>query len=132
MELRPIEPPRRFDGGDVELSHVLDLVLEPDEIATLKTPSGSEMDVARKSWGYYATPSLNARLRESGLRGALVVGQPRAADEAPRLYLMAVEEGHEDAFDTYLASERARVVAWLDSDDAIAEAVRKLDSEPDN
>ena len=61
--------------------------LEPDEQVTFVTDSGSEYDVARKSWGYYATPSLNSRLAGFGLRGVLVRGDDGKA------YLFLVEMG---------------------------------------
>jgi hypothetical protein len=83
-------------------------------------------DVGRKAWGWYATPSLNARAREHGLRGVLAMGQPRPGKSAERMYVMLVEEGREAAFEEYLAEERMRIVAWLDSDEAVAEAERAL------
>ncbi len=81
----------------------------------------TELDVVRKSWGYYATPSLNGRLRTHGLRAALVV------NGAGRLYVMLCEEGREPEFDAYLDAESQRLVCWLDSDEAVAAALEKLD-----
>ena len=80
MDLRPNDPPRRFSAGEVTISHVADLDLEPDEQVTFVSGTGTEYDVARKDWGYYATPSLNGRLAEHGLRAALAVN----ADSPPR------------------------------------------------
>lgn len=104
-----------------------DVWLEEDEVLTLRTDSGTEIDLTRKGWGYYAAPSLNGRLRDFGLRAALTMGVPRPGEEAPRMYLMLVERGSEDEFQRYLDAEEARVVAWLDSDEAVAEAARRLD-----
>lgn len=116
------DPPRAFSAGAVQLHHCADIELEPDELVTFTTASGTAFDVTRKGWGYYATPSLNGRLVEHGLRSALVV------NPAGRLYVLLVEAGHEDEFTAYLARESMRVVAWLDSDDAAAEAVRRLEA----
>lgn len=122
MRIDEHSPPRRFKvGGGIEISHVADVELEPDEQVTF-TAGGTELDVARKQWGYYATPSLNGRLRDHGLRAALVVN----ADG--RLYVMLCEEDSEPQFRAYLEEERQRLVCWLDSDEAVAEAVRKLDA----
>ena len=110
--------------------HVADAWLEADEVLTFRTGSGTELDLARKSWGYYTTPSLNARLPEHGLRAALVAGIPREGGATDRLYVLLCEAGEEDGFNAYLEEEDMRVVAWLDSDDAVAEAVRRLDEEP--
>jgi hypothetical protein len=75
----------------------------------------------RKHWGYYATPS-NRRLREHGLRMAL------CANDDGRVTLLAVEAGCEDAFGAYLDAQPMRLLAWLDSDAAAAEAVRRLEA----
>jgi hypothetical protein len=93
---------------------------------TFRTGSATEFDVTRKSWGYYATPSLNGRLREHGLRAALAVGVPRSDGEPERMYLLLVEAGREDDFRTYIDAEHMRVVGWLDTDAAIADAAQRL------
>lgn len=131
MELRRIDPPRRFDVGErgSMIAHVADVDLEANEQLTFVTASGTEHDVVRKSWGYYATPSLNGRLREHGLRAALCVGVPRAGDAAARMYLLLVEPGSEDDFEEYLEGAGMRVAAWLDSDEAVGEAARRLEEE---
>jgi hypothetical protein len=122
MRIDPVEPAREFAVGELRLRHVADVELEPDEIVTFRTASGTEYDVGRKEWGYYATPSLNRRAREHGLRGALAVN----ADG--RATLLLVEAGREPAFEAYCEREGMRVVAWLDSDAAVDEAVRRLDA----
>ena len=114
MELREYRPPRRFQvghGGTTTLSHCADIALGPDEQVTFVTESGTAYDVVRKSWGYYATPSLNERLPAHRLRPALV----RSGE---RRYLLLVERGCEDAFYTYLTEQKMEVVAWLDVVDA--------------
>ena len=128
MKVTPIEPPRTFGVGlrGGTLDHVADVELGHDEVVTFRTASETEFDVTRKSWGYYATPSLNGRLREHGLRAALAVGVPRADGEPERMYLLLVEAGREDDFQTYIDAEGMRVVGWLDTDAAVAGAARKL------
>jgi hypothetical protein len=122
------EPPREFGVGrrGGSMFHAGDIWLEHDEVATFRTASGTELDISRKSWGYYGTPSLNRRLREHGLRAALCVGVPRDEGDAERAYLMLVEAGEETDFQEYLDAEEMRVVAWLDTDEAVAEAARRL------
>lgn len=122
MNLRPIDPPRTFRVGDVEMRHCADVELNADEQVTFTSPSGTEFDVARKAWGYYATPSLNRRLPEHGLRAAL------AANADGRITLLLVERGLEPLFEMYCAEQAMRVVAWLDTDDAAIDAVRRLEA----
>jgi hypothetical protein len=128
MRIEPVEPPRGFGVGHRggRLRHVADGWLEPDEVLTLRTESGTEVDVTRKSWGYYGSPSLNGRLRERGLRAALAVGVPRDGETARRMYLLYVEDGRESDFEEYVAAENMEVVAWLDSDEAVADAASRL------
>jgi hypothetical protein len=128
VKVTPIQPPRAFGVGNRggTLEHVADVELGDDEVVTFRTASETEFDVTRKSWGYYATPSLNGRLREHGLRAALAVGVPRSDGEPERMYLLLVEAGREDDFQTYIDAEHMRVVGWLDTDAAIADAAQRL------
>ena len=122
MRLQDIDPPRAFRVGDTEIRHCADVDLDADEQVTFTSASGTEFDVARKSWGYYATPSLNRRLPAHGLRPALT------ANADGRIALLLVEHGHEAEFDAYCGEQGMRVVAWLDTDEAAAEAVRRLEA----
>lgn len=110
-------PPRRYEVGWGERFDISDcgtLALEPDEQVTLVTESGGELDVTRKDWGFYATPSLNARLLDFKLHAVLVRNQ------IDRYFVLLVEEGKEPAFERYLAVEELVIVAWLDDSEALA------------
>lgn len=88
------------------------IALDPDQQVTFVTPSGAEYDVARKSWGFYATPSLDARLARFNLRAALV------KNASGRHFIFLIERGSEQDCGGYMESEGMRMVAWLDSADA--------------
>ena len=53
MQFRKIDPPRKFKVGDsdapIQLSHVMDINLDPDEQVTFTAKNGGEFDVCRKS-----------------------------------------------------------------------------------
>jgi hypothetical protein len=121
VRIERIDPPREFSAGGVTLHHSANVELSADEQITLVSASGSEYDIVRKSWGYYATPSMNRRLAANGLRAALTVG----ADG--RVALLLVERGRRADFEGYLAGERMRVLAWLDTDESAATAVERLE-----
>lgn len=97
------------------------VALAPDEQLTLVTEAGGELDVARKDWGFYATPSLNGRLSGFGLRAALI--RNRVTE---RYFVVVVERGHEASFDAYLEQESCGVVAWLDTTEALDALRAKL------
>jgi len=124
VKLAEKSPPRTYPVGLAKQITIKDcgtLALEPDEQITLLTAKGGEYDVARKDWGFYATPSTNGRLSGFGLRAALV------KNSQSRWYVMLVEKGHEASFERYLAEEENRVVAWLD-DDATLAAIERATS----
>jgi len=110
-------PPRSFIvGNDVrfEMKDCGSLALEPEEQVTFTTGSGAEYDVARKHWGFYATPSLNGRLTSFGLRGVLIHNTVTG-----RYFVLLVEKGLESDFEAYLQQERCEVITWLDSSETL-------------
>lgn len=117
MRFDPRIPPRPFVVGRDNGCTMTDcgsLYLESDEQVTFVTPGGAEYDLARKEWGFYATPSLNGRLLSFGLRAVLTVNRTTG-----RYFVLLVERGHETAFFRYLDREECEVVAWMDSSEAL-------------
>lgn len=124
MKFTPKDPPRRYAVGNAVKFEIADcgtVALAPDEQVTFTTEDGGEYDVARKDWGFYATPSLNGRLESFGLRGVLI--QNRGTG---RYFVLLVERGREPSFEAYLRQENLRVVHWLDSTEACAALDAKL------
>ncbi len=102
----PYDPPLSLtDCGSIEL--------EADEQVTFTTETGAEYDLCRKSWGFYATPSLNKRLPSFGLRAALI------ADRSDKYAVVLVEGGKEPEFHKYLTVYEYRLISWMDTDAAL-------------
>ncbi len=123
MKISEKSPPREYPVGREKQITIKDcgtVALAPDEQITFLTGKAAEYDVARKDWGFYATPSTNARLSGFGLRTALV------KNEQGRFYVMIVEKGFEAEFEAYLTIEANRVIAWLDDDATLAKIERAL------
>ncbi len=111
MKWTPLHTPRKFKAGtepQVEISDCGHMELGSDEQITFVTPSGKQYDVARKSWGFYATPSVNGRLAQQGFKTALV------KNAQGRIYVMLVEQDQKGAFEAYLQKEKAVLEEWLD------------------
>lgn len=124
MKFDPKDPPRVFRVGNATKFDMRDcgnVTLEPDEQLTFVTQSGAEYDVARKDWGFYATPSLNGRLQGFGLRGVLIRNRSTG-----RYFVLLVEKGREDSFAQYCAIENLAVIAWLDSTEALDAMAARL------
>lgn len=126
MKFKKKAKPRKFTVGNLrkfELTDCGSVFLDPDEQLTFVLPSGSEYDVVRKSWGFYAMPSLNGRLQKYGLRTVLV-----RSTITGKYFILLVENGKENEFEVYLTQEACVVIVWLDSTancDALREVVEK-------
>ena len=121
MKVERIEPTRKFEVGfEVKrtISDCARIALEPDEQVTFTTGSGGEVDVTRKDFGFYAAPSLNARLRQFKLRAVLV------RNRLDRFFVLLVEEGKEGLFERYVQEERLDLVTWMDTTEALSRLAR--------
>tara|TARA_Y100001978_G_C23643547_1_gene409567 strand:+ start:255 stop:617 length:363 start_codon:yes stop_codon:yes gene_type:complete len=108
------KPVREFRVGiekDITIKDCGSINLEPNEQVSFITDKNAEYDVVRKSWGFYATPSTNKRLKNFGLRAALVKNSQN------NYFIMLVEKGFEDDFFAYLKKELNEVIVWLDEDE---------------
>lgn len=111
MRFEPTDPPRTFRVGterQIEMSDCGQIHLEADEQVTFVTPAGRQHDFAAKSWGFYATPSVNGRLVAQGFKTALV------RNSGGRWYVMVVDTDHMEDFEAYLKREGNAVEEWLD------------------
>ena len=110
MKLDLKTPPRKFTVGkkSVVISDVAQIKLDPEEQITFITNDGREYDFCAKSWGFYASPSINGRLKNFGFKMALV------ANEDDKIFILAVSESKMDEFKVYLEDEGLKIIDWLD------------------
>jgi SAM-dependent methyltransferase len=117
MKLNIKNIPRLYKVGN--LSHQLTIAdfgtieLDDNEQISFTTESGGEHQVIKKDWGFYATSSLNYRLKNFGIRGCLV------KNILGRLFLMLVEEKKVNEFLKYLELDNQKIVCWLDDDNGM-------------
>ena len=111
MRFNPNSPPREFKVGAhlVRIHDFGSIHLDQNEQVTFKRQSGAEYDITAKDWGFYATPSINGRLLDFGLRTVLV-----KSTLTYKRYILIVEMGHENSFHSYLKSESLVIESWLD------------------
>lgn len=113
MKIQENKPPREFEvgwGPKFIMKDCAHIELAPNEQVTFKTEAGGEYDVARKDWGFYATPSVNSRLEHFGLRAMLV------GNKVGFFYVMLVEEGKDEEFARYVEQEELTVYGPLNSE----------------
>tara|TARA_B000000475_G_scaffold105325_2_gene85523 strand:+ start:26227 stop:26580 length:354 start_codon:yes stop_codon:yes gene_type:complete len=110
MKIKKNVPPRQFNVGeqmDITINHCANINLDPDEQVTFLTNNDREYDVVRKDWGFYATPSINGRLKNFGFKTALV----KNTDDL--YYIMIVEESKEKLFQKYIKDTKQILIEWL-------------------
>ena len=116
MHIDAFPEPRRFPVGvaSVEISHVANIALAPDELVTFTSSGDREYDLTAKDWGYYATPSVGGRLRHFGMRAALM----RNIDTR-QVFVVIVFDDQVGAWQEYMVAERQDLVFWLDDIDEL-------------
>jgi len=105
------QPPRKFSVGknsEIVLSDCGTIQLDDNELVTFITQSGKRYDVAAKNWGFYATPSVNGRLKDEGFKTALV------RNPQGRYYILLIEKEKISEFNDYINSEQSEIIEWLD------------------
>ncbi len=111
MKLNILRSPRKFKPdkkGRVVIRDFGSITIEADEQITLRSSKGANYDIVAKSWGYYATPSINSRLMKEGYKTALV------KNSTNRYFIMLVEYGKTGSFKNYLRKHRETLIEWLD------------------
>jgi hypothetical protein len=64
----------------------------------------SEFDIVKKNWGYYATPSINHRLKKFGFRTFLTLNTFK------RIYVMIVHKEKIKEFREYLKDDKIKII----------------------
>jgi hypothetical protein len=111
LKVKANVPPREFRPSPGSMTKILDcgkIVLEEDEMVTFLAEGDLEYDVTRKNWGFYATPSINGRLKKFGWKTALVRGVDR------KYYVFLVDALRRHEFSEYIEKEQHQIIEWLD------------------
>ena len=111
MKLKLKKKPRTFfPRGDkkIKIEDLGDIELMPNEQVTFVKESGARFDFVSKNWGFYATPSLNDRLKNEGFKTAMVENSKGS------IYIMVVEIKKLKLFQEYCNMENQKILEWLD------------------
>ena len=106
-------PSRKFKTGLKKQIIIKDsgkIILDEDEQVTFYSEDEKEYDVTKKNWGYYATPSINGRLKMFNYSTALV------ENSIGNHYIMIVDNEKKDLFKKYIDKEKLEVIKWLSND----------------
>jgi len=111
VEIKISKKPRVFKVGKnkkINIKEVGFLYLKNDEQITLINENKKNYDIIKKSWGYYATPSTNGRLKKEGFKTALV------KNKSNRYYVLIVDKKKIKNFKNYCKTENQKVIEWID------------------
>lgn len=109
MRIIKNKPPRKFKANkSIILKDCGKIYLEPNEQVTFVTKKKQEYDVCKKDWGFYATPSINGRLKSFNFKTALIKNII-----SKKIYLFLIEEGEEKKLYKYLKKENCKILKWL-------------------
>lgn len=109
MKFNKKNPARTFVvGKGIDIKDCGDMFLESDEQITFKSDE-SEYDVCKKSWGYYATPSVNGRLKSFNFETYIIMNV-----ETKMKYVFLVHSNKKDLFKDYLKAENLEIIERID------------------
>lgn len=111
MKINFKNPPRKFKVGlekNITIQDHGTIYLDDNQQITFLTKDNKEYDLCRKSWGFYATPSVNSRLLKFNFKTALVKNSKN------QYYVMLVEKDKIDDFNNYIKNDKNELIEWLD------------------
>ena len=111
MEFNLLSKIRKFSVGknkDIEISDLGSIHLENNELISFVTEQQNNYEIVRKNWGFYATPSINSRLKSENFKTALV------QNNKYQIYIMLIEKNRMLLFEEYCKEENQTVLEWLD------------------
>ena len=94
-------------GNNIKLNNVADIYLKSNELITLKDKK-KEFDITKKSWGYYATPSIDKRLNKNGYLTAIIKNK-----NTKNIFVVLVDKNKKKLFLKYIKKENIKVLKWL-------------------
>ena len=102
--------PRKFKVGvgdkKIYLKHCANIYLKKNEQITFKNLN-KEYDVVKKDWGFYATPSINDRLKRFGFRTFIV------KNSYGNIYIFLVDKKKIIEFKKYCKLEKQKILKEL-------------------
>ena len=110
--------PREFEVGNNKKFQMKDcgeILLDTNEQVTFKNNENMEYDVAKKDWGYYATPSINWRLKNFGFKTLLIKNL-----KTNRFFIFLLEKGKSKLLNEYIKNENLKIICDLDNEENLS------------
>ena len=95
-----------LDKHFLTITHKADILLKKDEMINFKFGK-SNFDFVKKNWGFYATPSIDKRLKREGFKTAIV------KNSFSNIYIMVVHRSKIKTFYKYCRDHKQKIIKWL-------------------
>ena len=110
MKIFKKKKPRLFlvsKKNNIYLKDIGKIYLNDNENLTITSSDKKNFEICRKDWGYYATPSINSRLKKNGFRTVLV-------RQKHKYFILIVNKNKIRKFKSYCNLENYKIIEWLD------------------
>lgn len=93
--------------NQIKIDHKADIYLNDNELITIKSKRGKELDIVQKKWGYYL-PSINSRLLDHDYKVAYVKS---ILDK--KNFLLIVDQKKIKMFKSYIKLNHLKFIKWI-------------------
>lgn len=99
---------RKYKVRDVLIKDAAHIILKSNEQITLKdTNDKFQYDICKKSWGYYALPSINSRLKKFNFE-TFIIKDIRNE----KVFIHIVKKNKMKEFKKYLKNQKLKIIDW--------------------
>ena len=104
-KIRKFKP---FANSKIVIKDCGKIFLNNDELVTFsdKNKKKFNYDITKKNWGYYATPSINKRLKNNNFESFIVLNKFKD------FFIMIVYKNKKKIFLDYLKKNRLKIIQW--------------------
>jgi len=102
---------RSFNVGvknDIKIKHIKNIYLNSNEQITFISKKNREYDFVKKNWGYYATPSINGRLKKFNFITYLIKNKI-----TNKKFIFVVYKEKKHLLKKYLKKEKLEIISLL-------------------
>lgn len=99
---------RKYKVSKETINDVAHIVLRPNEQITLMDINKKfQYDICKKTWGYYALPSINSRLKNFNFLTFIV-----KCKKSSKVFIHLVKKTKISLFKKYLKNQKLKIVNW--------------------
>ena len=108
MKIKKNKKIRKFSiNNKINLKDVGKIYLKTNEQVTFIHSKKQEYDLCKKDWGFYATPSINSRLKNNNFITLIIQSK-----KFRKFYIHIVDKKKINEHKKYLKNEKLKIIKW--------------------